>query len=34
MQVAELVAFVVSDRASHITCTPVWIDGGQSLLIG
>jgi len=34
MQVAELVLFLVSDRASHITGTPVWIDGGESLLIG
>lgn len=33
-QVAELVAFLASDRASHITGTPVWIDGGESLLMG
>ena len=33
-QVAQLVLFLVSDQASHITCTPVWIDGGQSLLQG
>jgi NAD(P)-dependent dehydrogenase (short-subunit alcohol dehydrogenase family) len=32
--VAELVAFLVSDRARHITGTPVWIDGGQSLSMG
>jgi NAD(P)-dependent dehydrogenase (short-subunit alcohol dehydrogenase family) len=32
--VAELVLFLVSERARHITGTPVWIDGGQSLLIG
>lgn len=32
-QVADLVAFLVSDRASHITGTPVWIDGAQSLLV-
>jgi NAD(P)-dependent dehydrogenase (short-subunit alcohol dehydrogenase family) len=31
--VAELVAFLVSDRARHITGTPVWIDGAQSLLV-
>lgn len=31
--VAELVLFLVSDRARHITGTPVWIDGGQSLLV-
>lgn len=33
-QVAELVAFLLSARASHITGTPVWIDGGESLLQG
>ncbi len=32
-QVAELVLYLASDRASHITGTPVWIDGAQSLLI-
>jgi NAD(P)-dependent dehydrogenase (short-subunit alcohol dehydrogenase family) len=31
--VAELVLFLVSPRARHITGTPVWIDGGQSLLV-
>jgi NAD(P)-dependent dehydrogenase (short-subunit alcohol dehydrogenase family) len=31
--VAELVLFLVSDRARHITGTPVWIDGGESLLV-
>jgi NAD(P)-dependent dehydrogenase (short-subunit alcohol dehydrogenase family) len=31
--VAELVLFLCSDRARHITGTPVWIDGAQSLLI-
>lgn len=30
--VAEVIAFLVSDLARHITGTPVWIDGGQSLL--
>ncbi len=24
---------LASDRASHITGTPVWIDGAQSLLV-
>lgn len=33
-QVAELVLFLASDASSHITGTPVWIDGGQSLLQG
>ena len=33
-QVADLVLFLASDRASHITGTPVWIDGGQSLVQG
>jgi len=32
--VAELVLFLLSDRSRHITGTPVWIDGAQSLLIG
>ncbi|MDV6029294.1 MAG: SDR family oxidoreductase [Phycisphaera sp. RhM] len=31
-RVASLVAFLMSDLASHITGTPVWIDGGQSLI--
>jgi NAD(P)-dependent dehydrogenase (short-subunit alcohol dehydrogenase family) len=33
-QVAELVLFLASDAASHITGTEMWIDGGQSLLQG
>jgi len=32
-EVAALVRFLLSDDSSHITGTPVWIDGGQSLLI-
>ena len=32
-EVADLVLFLASDRARHITGTPVWIDGAQSLLI-
>lgn len=32
-EVADIVLFLVSDRARHITGTPVWIDGGQSLLV-
>ena len=32
--VAELVLFLASDRARHITGTPVWIDGAESLLMG
>ena len=31
--VAELVLFLASDRSRHITGTPVYIDGGQSLLV-
>ncbi|MCA9133047.1 MAG: SDR family oxidoreductase [Planctomycetales bacterium] len=34
LQVAQLAVFLVSDAANHITGTPVWIDGGQSLLQG
>ncbi|TZG31224.1 SDR family NAD(P)-dependent oxidoreductase [Agrobacterium sp. B1(2019)] len=30
--VAEIIAFLASDYARHITGSPVWIDGGQSLL--
>lgn len=33
-EVAELVLFLASDRARHITGSPVWIDGGQSLVQG
>ncbi len=33
-QVADLVLFLASDRSSHITGTPIWIDGAESLLIG
>ena len=33
-QIARLVLFLASDAADHITGTPVWIDGGESLLIG
>ena len=32
-EVAELVLFLAADRSRHITGTPVWIDGGQSLLV-
>jgi NAD(P)-dependent dehydrogenase (short-subunit alcohol dehydrogenase family) len=32
-EVAELALFLVSDRARHITGTPVFIDGGQSLVV-
>ncbi|OLP52570.1 3-oxoacyl-[acyl-carrier-protein] reductase [Rhizobium rhizosphaerae] len=30
--VADVIAFLSSDRAAHVTGTPVWIDGGQGLL--
>lgn len=33
-QVAELVGFLASDAAGHITGTEVWIDGAESLLQG
>jgi len=33
-QVAQLVLFLASDAASHITGTEVWIDGAESLLVG
>lgn len=33
-QVARLALFLASDESDHITGTPVWIDGGQSLLQG
>lgn len=33
-QVAQLVVFLASDAASHITGTEIWIDGAQSLFQG
>ncbi len=33
-QVAQLIRFLVSDAAEHITGTEIWIDGGESLLKG
>lgn len=33
-EVADLALFLASDASRHITGTPVWIDGGQSLLRG
>jgi NAD(P)-dependent dehydrogenase (short-subunit alcohol dehydrogenase family) len=33
-QVGELIAFLASDGASHISGTEIWIDGAQSLLEG
>lgn len=31
-EVADVIAFLVSDGSRHVTGTPIWIDGGQSLL--
>ncbi|GAB3554715.1 SDR family oxidoreductase [Spirosoma fluminis] len=33
-QVADLVLFLASDKSSHITGTPIWIDGAESLIMG
>ena len=33
-QVAQVVVFLVSNAASHITGTEIWIDGGSSLVVG
>lgn len=33
-QVADLIGFLASDAAGHITGTEIWIDGAQSLLVG
>jgi NAD(P)-dependent dehydrogenase (short-subunit alcohol dehydrogenase family) len=32
-EVVELVLFLASDRSRHISGTPIWIDGAQSLLV-
>ena len=32
-EVGDLVLFLASDRSRHISGTPIWIDGAQSLLI-
>ncbi|HEX6316288.1 MAG TPA: SDR family NAD(P)-dependent oxidoreductase [Gemmatimonadaceae bacterium] len=32
--VARVVAFLLSDEASHVTGTEIWIDGAESLLVG
>jgi len=33
-EVAQLVVFLASDLASHVTGSPIWIDGAESLLQG
>ncbi|GAA4404695.1 SDR family NAD(P)-dependent oxidoreductase [Nibrella viscosa] len=33
-EVADLALFLASDRSRHITGTPIWIDGAESLLMG
>jgi NAD(P)-dependent dehydrogenase (short-subunit alcohol dehydrogenase family) len=33
-EVAQLMLFLASDAAKHITGTEIWIDGGESLLMG
>ncbi|HKO48233.1 MAG TPA: SDR family oxidoreductase, partial [Polyangiaceae bacterium] len=33
-QVADLVLYLASDRASHINGSEIWVDGGQSLVQG
>jgi len=30
--VAAVIAFLISEKARHVTGTPVWVDGGQGLL--
>ena len=32
-EVAELALFLATDRSRHISGTPIWIDGAQSLLV-
>jgi NAD(P)-dependent dehydrogenase (short-subunit alcohol dehydrogenase family) len=31
--VADLIVFLAGDQSRHISGTPVWIDGAQSLLV-
>jgi len=33
-QVAQVVLFLASDHSSHVTGTPIWVDGAESLLMG
>ena len=33
-EVADLALFLASDASKHITGTPIWIDGAESLLRG
>ena len=31
-EVADVISFLASDASRHVTGTPIWVDGGQSLL--
>src|SRR5690606_38070606 len=33
-QVAQVVFFLASERASHVNGTELWVDGGESLVMG
>lgn len=33
-QIAEVVLFLASDRSNHVNGTEIWVDGGESLVMG